>query len=702
MRVQKRLLLCFLLLDAYHFFAQSTLAEQTTIYIRESIKAHGTGDYPAMLSWAHKANKIHREGNSLDSTAIKIPYLLSRAHQSLNQLDSAQYYITKAMEKADLLKEKETSLFGQVYDLQGQLFTLRNDPRKALPYYEQSIVAFNSGEKDSLLKSNVHNNIANAYIQLGQYDLATASLRQSLEIKESILGRKDGFVANSYRNLGVVLFRQGRLEKALEYVTYAGDILQEIYGEQYEGWSDYYNTLAVINLSMGNRELALDYFSKAVAIWRRKKGKKEDYHLSHYMNNMGRILIDLNRPQEAVEHIKEGLRIRLAIFGEQNAYTALSYNNLGQVYYKTKAYDKALPYFLKALKIRKSTLGENHNSVAISQLYLANLYSDMYRFADARDALVRAAEILGYDEHSPMNFSKSNGASHLQLFLKTKSAYFQKQPQLIDSLVANESCEIALQDYLQQVLMDKDSRQKQMYGTYPIVERAIKHRLARNATNDFEQAFEISEQNKSRLLSENLRLNGVQGFPGLPIALREKERHLNLTIAKFEKEHFRSESESLPDSITQPYRDSIFDLKQKREVLIREFESSYPEYFQYKYDQSPITITQIQSRLKANESLLEYFVGDSTAYVFAINRDQFTIEAVPLDFPLNDWIEQFREGIYHYWMSFDKTEQLYTQTKEQYTQRGHGLYLKLVHPVAGYLREKLLIIPDGNLGILPL
>ena len=338
--------------------------------------------------------------------------------------------------------------------------------------------------------------------------------------------------------------------------------------------------------------------------------------------------------------------------------------------------------------------------VAASWSELGYLYCELGQYKKARHAYNQSAHILGHTPEDPLNFDRLVTPSKLENLLELKSAYFEKR-EYLDSLIMNQSYELALQDFLQKSLQDKNSRQSQMSKAYPIVEKSIKSRLIRNRREDVEKAFEYSEKNKSRLLRESLRLNGLHGFPGLPDSVREQELQLNQSLTEYEKKVFQLESEGMTDSLSQALRDSIFELKKRQETLIQHFESSYPDYYMLKYQQNLITVNQIQQKLKTNECLIEYFVGDSTLFLFGINQKQFLVKEIPLDFPLNKWIEQFRKGIYEYWMTFDKDEALYLATKTLYSTKAYQLYEKLLKPVTEILTERLIIIPDGNLGLLP-
>jgi CHAT domain-containing protein len=135
----------------------------------------------------------------------------------------------------------------------------------------------------------------------------------------------------------------------------------------------------------------------------------------------------------------------------------------------------------------------------------------------------------------------------------------------------------------------------------------------------------------------------------------------------------------------------IFDLEQELEALKKQFEEAYPAYHRLKYDRSTISISEVQQELlKPDQALLEYFVGDSSIFIFLIPKEGAPIlKEVKKDFPLEDWVAKFREGVSN------------TNKVKTYLKYAQLLYDSLIQPVAEQLPERVIIVPDGVLGYLP-
>ncbi len=70
-------------------------------------------------------------------------------------------------------------------------------------------------------------------------------------------------------------------------------------------------------------------------------------------------------------------------------------------------------------------------------------------------------------------------------------------------------------------------------------------------------------------------------------------------------------------------------------------------------------------------------------YLFVVRPDTMIVQEVKRDFPLEDWIEQLRQGLYGYYTAAKavQTDTLREKSLNQYLQYGQQLYQKLVAPV---------------------
>jgi hypothetical protein len=104
--------------------------------------------------------------------------------------------------------------------------------------------------------------------------------------------------------------------------------------------------------------------------------------------------------------------------------------------------------------------------------------------------------------------------------------------------------------------------------------------------------------------------------------------------------------------------------------------------------------------LADNQTLLEYFVGDSSIFVFVVNKNGFHVQELKKNFPLENWVQQMRKGIYAYLThSNDPSDSLYVRSYDysakQYVEAASQLYDKLIAPIKDKLSDNAIILGDN-------
>ena len=156
------------------------------------------------------------------------------------------------------------------------------------------------------------------------------------------------------------------------------------------------------------------------------------------------------------------------------------------------------------------------------------------------------------------------------------------------------------------------------------------------------------------------------------------------------------------DSLVTEYKNKLFDLKREQEIFIQTLKEKYPDYYQLKYDHTVIDIEQNSRNTKGPIKLYwNIFVGKHRIFIFVIGKERFEAREVKIDFPLDSLVKNLRKGIYEYWMMPDLSQLGYKENQDRYIHAAYQLYEKLIEPVSSLLPEKLTIVPDGVLNLLP-
>ena len=67
--------------------------------------------------------------------------------------------------------------------------------------------------------------------------------------------------------------------------------------------------------------------------------------------NVGNVLDDMGKYEEALVHLQKGLEIKLKLLGSDHPSVAASYSSMGVVLERTGKYEEALEMYSKSLEI---------------------------------------------------------------------------------------------------------------------------------------------------------------------------------------------------------------------------------------------------------------------------------------------------------------------------------------------------------------
>src|SRR5690606_16099699 len=122
-----------------------------------------------------------------------------------------------------------------------------------------------------------------------------------------------------------------------------------------------------------------------------------------------------------------------------------------------------------------------------------------------------------------------------------------------------------------------------------------------------EKIFRFMEKSKSTVLLEALLGLKATSFANIPTHLTEKEKELRSNI-----NYFNKSLESSPENSR--LKEDLFKTIQERAELIKHIESTYPQYYNLKYNSEVIELSEAQKLCKNEEAIVSYFFGEKTIY----------------------------------------------------------------------------------------
>jgi len=650
-----------------------------------------------------------------DTTLATKYYVLAKEFKNNYMRDSALFYVEKAQKlyikhlgENSLKNSNCLNLIGLVYN-NSSMFDI------ALVYYQKSLQIKLEllGEKHVEV-AKIYNNIALVFKNKSEYDKSLEYFQISLEIYLEIIGENNTLVAMSYHNIGNVYNAKTEYDKALEYYQKSLEIRLKLFGVKHIEVAKSYINIGSFYINELEYDKALEYFQKSVEISLELFGEKHiDVALSY--NNIGYVYFFKKEYDKALEYYQKSLDLGLELFGEKNTYIAVSYNNFGDVYYEKSEFDKAFEYFFKSLEIRLELLGEKHSDVASSYNDIGNIFFAKSSYDKALNYYQKDVASCLYNFNDTTNVYTvpeiKNYLDWNELFdaLQAKAEIFADTIKTLDDISNSERLQISLKHYQasdtlitqvrKQITTQSDKislgemASKVYKGAVDVCMDIVKNPTSFEYPSDLKEvAFYFSERNKSSVLLEALAGSDALKFAGIPQELLEKEHDLSIDIASYT--NLKNNAEN--DSIANIWSNRLFDLNRTYDSLIVAFETTYPNYYQLKYNNSPVKVEQIQEILDKKTAMLSYFILDSSIVIYAITKKGFEIYKTPL-------IENFVENIENFTLAIQSSKK--TSVLE-YKDLAFKLYNQLFP--TGLLSnltttkvENLIIIPDGVLATIP-
>ena len=601
-------------------------------------------------------------------------YMLGSAYYVSGDLQNALLALEQSLQiRLQFLGNKHLKT-ASTYILIGGCQQMRGDYDRAIDAYQKAQDArmqlFAEGKGDSLTLFEGVMNMGMCFSKKGDYDRALDFYQQALKIQQEVDPGEKYLSGRFYREISSVYFSKNDLNNALKYNLKAADILRETLGENNVELALTYENMASIymNLNINNDELFLSYTQKALQIWETLRA-------------------------QGTQPLSIGFRPYPVLFA-----------NLGDYYLIHKNFDKGRESYQKALDLLQE-VAPGSLEIYDCKMRLSRCLAEEGNISGAEKLCVEAQRM---ERHNPLEFlpivvpaTAELSLLHLKQALQQNDlAGFDQAWQ--DLLVFDESVQEKRAE-----LTSEGSKMATTGYLRRIYERAIDAALQMSQRAGQEryqnEAFRLAEKVRALVLLEGARESEALQFGGLPDSLRARERSLRLDIAYLDSLLASKDGQVAtdPDSISRALLGRLFDFKNEYVALKRRLERDYPTYYRFKYDWSEQDVPALQRQLAGDEAIVEYFTGDSSIFVFCIQKNAFTARKVKRDFPLDQWVAQLRTGLTAFntdqgtmFAKYDSLAALYAGAAQQ-------LYQKLVAPLPADLPERLVIVPDMVLSALP-
>ena len=326
--------------------------------------------------------------------------------------------------------------------------------------------------------------------------------RISITIAKNSSKPTEDSLTNSYNNLGVILYHNGRYPEAKKYYHKALTITENVFGPDHLETAMSQSNFAVLLNALGDRVPAERLLTKAIKT-RTKLLGNEDQETLTAISNLALIRYENGNLRDALPLFEKCLKIRKKAFGEFHRETSTSFNNLALVLTDLKEYNEAKKLYERAVLVDEQTLGPNHPDTATTMNNLAIL---MYKIQDYHTAELYYRQSLRIREKNLGHYHLLTAASmnNLAFLLLAKNEFasagifFQQSVNIREKILgeANPSTLISIGGLADALYYQSD---------YANAESVLKHYLSLTENGNFPNQQEIDK--KSRLLVEILKKN---------------------------------------------------------------------------------------------------------------------------------------------------------------------------------------------------
>jgi len=616
-----------------------------------------------------------------------------------SQIKDATALMEKEKYEAAIPVLKEAiSVFEKVKDGERYLAACRklDDCFYSSGLYEESIAFFTNALKSAAsfhnepqLKARFFFIIGYTYNDLRKDNKAIGIYTQGLPFAEA--ARDTGLLTTYYYNLGRLYWETGNHDDGLVLQLKALAFFQQMGRVEHIPTLLYY--IGDSYRTMDN-PIAFDYFRQSIALNRLDPQAWIQFSKAYE---------EFGKPDSALIVLNQVLPLL-----QDHEEKADAFYQFARIYKDVPDLEKANRYIEKALYHGQEGYGESDIQFARINALAGKIYLASKNPDDAltwfHQNLLRQSNGVPEDldiTKNPELGQLSPGSFWVLSSLDGKGeAFYQKYLQTKDS----KNLEYALAAFDSALTYGENMRLS--YGhessktdlyeyLNPAVSGGIEAAMAMAAATGnpiwHEKAFAFAERVKAAVMAEALYDKSIKHLAGIEDSVLEMERLWEDSVVTLEMLAYEEpENPSHRDALT----DAYMELTRVKDQMGK----TNPRYYALKYAfEKTADIRQIQKNLGDGDLLVEYFKGDSTLYTFALSKTELKAYATPATAVFDTTLGQFRRSI----SDWDYLLSDGAAAEQDFLASAPKLYeWLLAKPLSEFKATRLIIVPDGALGLL--
>ncbi len=636
-------------------------------------------------------------------------YLLGFAYLRKGDFDKALGFFKEALNIYSSINDDDHFNLSLTFLGIGYVSFLRSDFDVALSNFVKAYSLVSNSEKKYLsVVADCHMCLGLTYFEKGDHKQANTHLTLAVNLYRKLFGEDNLFLAGCYSRLGSVSEAEGDLDKAIEYYQKAISLEKKYVGDKHSFIALDTRQLGLAYANKNDLDEALQYSEKALTIHQKVVGNKHP-DLAYTYEILGNIYKKRSEYSSSLKNFQKAfaLRSQLKKSNDRNDIANL-YSEIGSVYSEMKKFDRALEYYNKALHIHNNLPEPNRPQRAATLKGIGDVYAQLSEPTISLQYYQQAINTLSREctdtsiYANPTESSISNCKDLIEI-LSAKAAAFKKYYSYkshalrdLQAALATYECAANLLNMLRKKITTESSKlflEEQSYSLYQnAILVSMKLFKATGERRYQETAFYFAENSKANVLLDGLYDSKAQQFSGIPDSIIEKERLLKIDLVynetQLQKENDKKQCRDNTKITT--LQDKCFSLNNETQRLSALLENRYPQYYELKYKNHAVTISEIQIAIDERTGVIEYCVGQHSLTIFVITKSSFDVYTIPTPSNFNYLTSTFYKAIK-------------TIREMDYIRTGSDLYTLLFRPLEKQIsgKKRIIIIPDGTLYYIP-
>jgi tetratricopeptide (TPR) repeat protein len=302
--------------------------------------------------------------------------LLGAAQRNLDQCNESIASLNKALDiRTKLFGETSAQVANTLVDLGRVMEDVSDGSDDAISLYDQAITIYQQiPDIDSAKVVGAYTRLAHLLDEKGNHEASLQSLKRALKLCSDCNGTESVEVAEILHRLGKTYDHLGNYEKSSACFTRSVKIFRSI-DDDYGVYIS--QALSFVGRNYARRKQfgkAVELCTESLKMQKELIGEVELVDIAHSLLNIGDIMNQWDKPEQALQFYEEALNSYEEVVGFDSLDVAMCKYNIGVVKKGAGESEKALKCFGEALKIHRTKEGDKSLNVATDLFQIAQIY----------------------------------------------------------------------------------------------------------------------------------------------------------------------------------------------------------------------------------------------------------------------------------------------------------------------------------------